>query len=114
MSDPLPVLPEPFSTPINPCLDRREQRIAYRKLLLAIDPHCFYCGSYISRKKRSATIDHVIPRCRGGTNHPLNLVLCCRGCNDVKGDLLPHEWLEALQRACEQIAASRRFLPVSM
>lgn len=104
----LPVLPPPWSSPINPCLDRREQRIAYRKLLLEHDPHCTYCGCYISRKKRSATIDHVIPRCRGGTNHPSNLVLCCRGCNDVKGELLPHEWLAALLRGCRRIAFDRR------
>ena len=32
------------------------------------------------------TIDHVIPRSRGGTDHLENLQLLCGACNSIKGD----------------------------
>jgi CRISPR/Cas system Type II protein with McrA/HNH and RuvC-like nuclease domain len=47
---------------------------------------CQYCGS-----KRNLTIDHVIPRSRGGTNTWKNMVTCCFRCNSTKGDKTPSE-----------------------
>lgn len=41
---------------------------------------CQYCGS-----TRSLTIDHVVPRCRGGQDTWENLVLACYSCNAKKG-----------------------------
>lgn len=32
-----------------------------------------------------ATIDHLTPRSKGGTDHPSNLVDACLGCNASKG-----------------------------
>jgi 5-methylcytosine-specific restriction endonuclease McrA len=47
---------------------------------------CQYCGS-----TRSLTIDHVLPRSRGGDDTWENLVVCCSPCNVRKGDrLLEH------------------------
>ena len=31
-------------------------------------------------------VDHVVPRSRGGTDHPENLQLLCPNCNRIKGD----------------------------
>jgi len=42
---------------------------------------CVYCGS-----KKNLTIDHVIPRSKGGQNTWDNLVTCCSGCNLRKGN----------------------------
>ncbi len=42
---------------------------------------CQYCGS-----TRSLTIDHVIPRSRGGNDSWNNLVLACSRCNVKKGN----------------------------
>jgi hypothetical protein len=28
-----------------------------------------------------ATVDHVVPRARGGSNRPSNLITCCMKCN---------------------------------
>jgi hypothetical protein len=42
---------------------------------------CVYCGS-----KSRLTIDHLIPRAKGGTNTWKNLVTCCGHCNVKKGD----------------------------
>ncbi len=43
---------------------------------------CQYCG------KVAESIDHVIPRCRGGEHTWENVVACCRRCNTFKGDRL--------------------------
>jgi len=45
------------------------------------DNKCVYCGS-----RNRLTIDHVIPRAKGGTNTWKNLVTCCGSCNVRKGD----------------------------
>lgn len=51
------------------------------------DAHaCVYCDS-----KKNLTIDHVMPRSRGGGNTWENLVTCCTKCNGKKGDRTPEE-----------------------
>lgn len=47
---------------------------------------CIYCGS-----KNELTIDHVIPKSRGGNNSWENLVTCCYRCNKYKGQKTPEE-----------------------
>lgn len=47
---------------------------------------CQYCGS-----TRSLTIDHVIPRCRGGDSSWTNLTLACATCNTRKGSKTPEQ-----------------------
>jgi hypothetical protein len=42
---------------------------------------CMYCDS-----KENLTLDHVIPKCKGGQNEWDNLVTCCKKCNSDKGD----------------------------
>ena len=44
---------------------------------------CQYCGS-----TRNLTIDHIIPKCRGGEDTWENLVVACRSCNTKKGNTL--------------------------
>ncbi|WP_119730290.1 HNH endonuclease [Thermomonospora amylolytica] len=46
---------------------------------------CGYCG------KRGHTIDHVLPRSRGGADSWENTVLACGRCNNRKGDRTPAE-----------------------
>ena len=43
---------------------------------------------------RNFTIDHTIPKSRGGTDHLENLQLLCGACNSLKGDR-PQEYLLA-------------------
>jgi len=33
------------------------------------------------------TVDHIIPRSKGGTNNPTNLVCCCEAHNEAKGNM---------------------------
>lgn len=64
-----------------------------RRRLLAKDPHCHWCGRYVEQDARyeemKATLDHVIPRERGGSNNADNLVLACRPCNDKRAADMP-------------------------
>tara|TARA_Y100000592_G_C5463764_1_gene315498 strand:+ start:567 stop:1106 length:540 start_codon:yes stop_codon:yes gene_type:complete len=53
------------------------------------DGKCQYCGIKISIG--NATIDHVIPRSRGGKETWKNLVIACSKCNSKKGSSLTHE-----------------------
>ncbi|MEM6841861.1 MAG: HNH endonuclease [Bacteroidota bacterium] len=47
---------------------------------------CQYCGA-----TKKLTLDHVIPRSKGGKTSWNNLVTACQPCNTRKGDRLPHE-----------------------
>jgi 5-methylcytosine-specific restriction endonuclease McrA len=47
---------------------------------------CQYCG-----KNRDLTLDHLIPRSRGGKSVWTNLVTACLSCNAKKGDKLISE-----------------------
>lgn len=48
---------------------------------------CVYCGS-----TRTLTLDHVIPRAKGGKDTWENLVTACHACNNEKADLTLEEW----------------------
>lgn len=47
---------------------------------------CGYC-----RSDKDLTLDHVIPRSRGGKNMWTNLVTCCKKCNAKKDNRTPRE-----------------------
>jgi hypothetical protein len=51
---------------------------------------CAYC-----RCRRANTIDHLKPRCKGGSNLRSNLVPACHECNHSKGSEM---WLSWYQR----------------
>lgn len=44
---------------------------------------CQYCGS-----QKSLTIDHIVPRCKGGEDTWENMVVACAPCNTKKGNTL--------------------------
>ena len=46
---------------------------------------------------RNFTVDHVVPKARGGTDHIENLQLLCNACNSVKGTKTQAEFLAALR-----------------
>ena len=48
---------------------------------------CVYCG----KSNKHMTIDHVIPKSKGGKTDFDNCVACCRDCNVKKGSRSPRE-----------------------
>ena len=67
-----------------------QTRALSRKNILLRDRNvCQYCGEALSAN--DLTLDHVIPRSRGGASTWENLVACCHSCNRRKGNQLPNE-----------------------
>jgi 5-methylcytosine-specific restriction endonuclease McrA len=67
---------------------RLVQRKISRRALFARDGwRCVYCGSSTGR----LTLDHVVPRSRGGDSTWENVVTSCAPCNLRKGNRLLHE-----------------------
>jgi 5-methylcytosine-specific restriction endonuclease McrA len=50
---------------------------------------CQYCGE--KKTAGELTLDHILPRSRGGDNSPVNVVTACVSCNNRKGDRTPAE-----------------------
>jgi 5-methylcytosine-specific restriction endonuclease McrA len=57
-----------------------------REVLRRDSYSCQYCSS-----TKHLTIDHVLPRSRGGTHTWDNVVAACERCNHAKGDRTPQE-----------------------
>ncbi|MEJ2289320.1 MAG: HNH endonuclease, partial [Deinococcales bacterium] len=72
------------------------QRVAFnRRNLFKRDDHtCQYCGT----RSNDLTLDHVLPRSRGGPTSWTNVVACCKRCNARKRDRTPEEAGMALRR----------------
>ena len=64
---------------------------ANRKWKQSIKEHwnyeCAYCGN-----KENLTLDHIIPRSRGGSNNISNVVCACKDCNESKGQQFWSSW----------------------
>lgn len=60
---------------------RPKARLTRREIFLRDNFTCQYCGV----RGKDLTIDHVIPRHRGGKHTWDNLVSACRACNHRKG-----------------------------
>ena len=69
---------------------RREAAGAKRMRIYMRDKfRCQYCGE--KRGANELTLDHILPRSRGGDNSPVNIVTACVGCNQRKGSRTPDE-----------------------
>lgn len=66
--------------------DPRRRKITRRAVFARDSWTCQYCGS-----RGHLTVDHVIPRSRGGQSVWENIVASCASCNRRKGDRLPKD-----------------------
>ncbi|NLX70375.1 MAG: HNH endonuclease [Clostridiales bacterium] len=51
---------------------------------------CRFCSKHL--KYHQASLDHYLPRSKGGTNDVFNLVLSCRKCNNIKKSAIPDDF----------------------
>lgn len=84
-----------FKTYVRPLIIRLLNYIKHHTKTLKINRNriyrrdnyqCVYCGS-----RKELTLDHVIPKSRGGQNDWTNLVTSCSKCNVKKADRTPEE-----------------------
>jgi len=70
---------------VNPSVSRFRKRILYNR----DDWSCQYCDKKLNWN--TVTIDHVLPKSKGGKTTWRNCVVCCKRCNRIKGSKLPQE-----------------------
>jgi 5-methylcytosine-specific restriction endonuclease McrA len=73
--------------------DTHRRKITRRAVFARDNWTCQYCGS-----RSNLTVDHVVPRSKGGTSTWENIVASCAPCNRRKGDLPLHRSGLALMR----------------
>lgn len=75
----------------------RRIRVNRNKIYKRDGYKCVYCGN-----SKQLTIDHLIPKSKGGKNTWENLVTCCSKCNIKKGDkTIDQVGLKLLQKPYE-------------
>lgn len=67
---------------------KRKTKFYNRYVLYRDNYTCSYCGS---KDRSKLTIDHILPKSRGGLNSYENTTTACFDCNQHKGNLTPQE-----------------------
>ncbi|MCA1703070.1 MAG: HNH endonuclease, partial [Actinobacteria bacterium] len=67
---------------------------------------CRYCGQLVS--DRTCTLDHILPRSKGGPNTAENLATCCLMCNAIKSGRTYEEAAPELLRRVAQLRSNSR------
>ena len=96
------VIPEVILLTVFNGFVRHEIRFSRTNIMTRDKHQCQYCGA--QPDKSDLTLDHVIPRSRGGMDSWENLVLACSRCNVTKSDRTPEE---ANMRLLKKPAAPR-------
>ena len=64
---------------------RLSRRRRIKRILFKEGHRCHYCNMALTFA--SATIDHIIPLAKGGSNAIANCIISCYFCNQIKGDI---------------------------
>jgi len=86
---------------------RRGAALSRRGIFARDDYRCQYCGG------TADSIDHVVPRSRGGRHEWENVAAACRPCNLSKRDRTPDEAGMRLMRPC-RVPRSTAWVVVSV
>ena len=70
-------------------IGKRQPPLSRVNILARDNCRCQYCGATVT--SREATMDHIIPKSRGGCTSWKNIVCCCVRCNRKKGNRTPQE-----------------------
>lgn len=84
-------------------MPRRRVKFNRRNVFARDENRCQYCGKRFPTSELS--LDHVVPRSRGGKTTWENIVCACTGCNARKGGRLP---IEARMHLTRRPAQPRR------
>lgn len=63
---------------------------------------CQYCSTPLD--KYNLTIDHIVPKSKGGKSDVENLLSACSRCNSIKGPLELEQFLEKCQARAQEHA----------
>jgi 5-methylcytosine-specific restriction endonuclease McrA len=66
------------------------RRDRWRRILWMRDPACVLCGEVL--KLKDVTLDHIVPRSRGGKHALVNCQVACVDCNRLKAADLIERW----------------------
>lgn len=80
---------------------KRNSATRKSKILLRDKHRCGYCNRRCTNS--NATLDHIIPKSKGGQNIPGNLVTCCQRCNQYKGNRTPEEAGMVLRKSVKDL-----------
>ncbi len=70
-------------------IPQQSRGLSRKNILLRDRNTCQFCGKIFAASE--LTLDHVVPRSRGGRSSWENLVASCYQCNNRKGDRTPEE-----------------------
>ena len=70
-------------------IPHQTRALSRKNILLRDRNSCQYCNVILTSSE--LTLDHVVPRSRGGLSTWENLVACCHSCNRRKGNQMLHE-----------------------
>jgi CRISPR/Cas system Type II protein with McrA/HNH and RuvC-like nuclease domain len=74
---------------------------------LGDNPKCYLTGKEIDlSKSRSYSLDHIIPRSKGGDNSIDNCGLSCREANQAKSDLSLEDFISLCQSVVDNFSKS--------
>jgi len=78
------------------------------RLKMTVPQACYYCGS-----TSKLSVDHLIPRIKGGADESDNLIWACRSCNSSKRDRDMLQWMID-KKSFPSIYLLRRYLKIVM
>ncbi|MCM1173406.1 MAG: HNH endonuclease [Clostridium sp.] len=82
---------------------RRKVRGKKERIFNKCKGRCCFCGMKLQmenpEQKDYMTLDHIIAKCKGGTNRDENLQALCWTCNELKNQLDNDAFIEAAIRA---------------
>ncbi len=70
---------------------------------------CFYCNAVLNIEE--ASIDHVIPQSKGGTDNVDNLIVCCKYANQAFKDYSPKHKMAVIKQICSSPFFCQKVFP---